>query len=102
MAVCDYFSLWDYFDFSLCAEDIPRSGKAWLLQEILEKTETLPREAIYLGDRVSDLEAARVIGCGFIGCLWGYGKKEFDDSVPTLASIEELAAVLSQIRTART
>ncbi|HEY3129521.1 MAG TPA: HAD family hydrolase [Acidobacteriota bacterium] len=102
MAVCDYFSLWDYFNFSLCAEDIPRSGKARLLQEILEKTETLPGEAIYIGDRASDLEAARAIRCGFIGCLWGYGKGEFDDSVPTLASIDELAAVLSQIRTART
>ena len=102
MAVCDYFSLWDYFDFSLCAEDIPRAGKARLLQEILEKTETLPAEAIYLGDRVSDLEAARAIRCGFIGCLWGYGKREFDDSVPTVASIQELAAVLSQIRSAQT
>ncbi len=100
MAVCDHSSLWDYFDFSLCIEDIPRSEKAHLLREILEKTETLAGEAIYLGDRASDLQAARQVRCGFIGCLWGYGKNEFDATVPTLASIRELGKMLSQIRAA--
>ena len=98
MAVSDFFDFPDYFEFSLCVEDVRLDGKGALLRELLAKTERLAAETIYLGDRKSDWEAAQFMKCGFLGCLWGYGADEFGPRVATIESIRNLPEVLQKIR----
>jgi phosphoglycolate phosphatase len=64
-------------------------GKAIRIRNLLKRTATSPGRAIYIGDQVTDLEAARKEGVAFGAVSWGYGaiealrqhspEEEFDD-----------------------
>ncbi|HEY2931452.1 MAG TPA: HAD family hydrolase [Acidobacteriota bacterium] len=96
MALSDYFDFGNYFEFSLCVEDVRLDGKGILLRELLTKTDRLAAETIYVGDRTSDWEAANFVKCGFIGARWGYGGG-FDAQIVTIGSIRELPEILKRI-----
>jgi phosphoglycolate phosphatase len=51
-------------------------GKAAKIQKVLKKTGIPRREAIYIGDQVTDLEAARKEKVAFGAVSWGYGTIE--------------------------
>ena len=63
---------------------------------MLDKTGVPPHRAIYIGDQVTDLEAARKEGVAFGAVAWGYGtieslrrhapEEEFDE-VPAIKRI---------------
>ena len=57
------------------------------LQSAIENMKELkriyPGNLVMIGDRASDLEAARTVGCPFVGCSYGYGTPEFLKDVPT-------------------
>lgn len=56
-------------------------GKAPRLKRVLHRLGKDPRDAIYIGDQLSDLQAARAAGMAFGAVSWGYG---------TVASFSEL------------
>ena len=95
----DRFDLVGCFELALCNGDLPWGEKHDLLEMVLEHQQTLPSEAIYLGDRARDWEAARMAGCGFIACLWGYGDPaEFPPEVPRCATPAEAGEILARVR----
>jgi phosphoglycolate phosphatase len=51
-------------------------GKAARIQKVLKRTGIPPREAIYIGDQVTDLEAARKEKVAFGAVSWGYATIE--------------------------
>jgi HAD superfamily hydrolase (TIGR01549 family) len=50
------------------------SRKAAMIRAAMEDLEA--PDAVMVGDRASDLEAAREVGIPFVGCLYGYGTPE--------------------------
>ncbi|HYC41986.1 MAG TPA: HAD hydrolase-like protein [Noviherbaspirillum sp.] len=51
-------------------------GKAARIRSLLQKTGIPPSKAIYIGDQLTDLEAARKEGIAFGAVAWGYGAIE--------------------------
>jgi phosphoglycolate phosphatase len=51
-------------------------GKAARLRKVLRAAGIPAREAIYVGDHVTDLQAAREAGVAFGAVAWGYGTIE--------------------------
>jgi phosphoglycolate phosphatase len=51
-------------------------GKSTRIRKVLEKTGIPCCEAIYIGDQVADLEAARKENVAFGAVSWGYGTIE--------------------------
>lgn len=51
-------------------------GKASRIRKVLRESGVQPREAICVGDQVTDLEAARKAGTAFGAVAWGYGSLE--------------------------
>jgi len=53
--------------------DIPLLGKARRLKRLLHRQGITPAEALYVGDELRDLQAARRAGLGCAAVAWGYG-----------------------------
>jgi phosphoglycolate phosphatase len=69
--------------------------KARLLARLLAVEDIAPDDAVMIGDRGSDIRAARTNGVGAIGVLWGYGTREELAGADALVSTpRELPAVL--------
>lgn len=51
-------------------------GKPARIRKVLKKTGILSKEAIYIGDQVTDLEAAHDVNVAFGAVSWGYGAIE--------------------------
>jgi len=51
-------------------------GKAAKLKQLLVETQTARDQAIYVGDEIRDVEAARQAGVAFGGVRWGYTEPE--------------------------
>jgi phosphoglycolate phosphatase-like HAD superfamily hydrolase len=48
-----------------------------------------------VGDRSSDLEAARTCGTEFVGCSFGHGKEEEFDGEQTITHLNQLPDLLA-------
>ncbi|HYD97269.1 MAG TPA: HAD hydrolase-like protein [Noviherbaspirillum sp.] len=72
-------------------------GKATRIRNLLEKTGVPAARAIYIGDQVTDLEAARKEGVAFGAVSWGYGTIESlrkhapEEEFDTVPAIKRLA-----------
>lgn len=55
---------------------LPLLGKQVSIRRVLAASGITPAEAIYIGDQISDLEAARAAGVAFGAVAWGYGDIE--------------------------
>ena len=53
--------------------DIPLLGKARRLARLIRRQGVAPADAIYVGDELRDLQAARRVGLGCAAVAWGYG-----------------------------
>ena len=51
-------------------------------------------QAIYVGDRLEDMEAAQNNQMNFVGVSWGYS--EFPDHVKTIQTFSQLYNLISQ------
>ena len=51
-------------------------GKAARIKQVVKKAGVARNEAIYIGDQVADLEAARKVAVSFGAVPWGYGSIE--------------------------
>ncbi len=89
------FSLEDFFEISICGDDIAGRDKKEILEMVLEHQEMFPSEAVYIGDTVSDYFSAKALNVDFIGVLWGYGKREdFPEGVELVSTLDELKNLL--------
>src|SRR5207253_594689 len=61
------------------ADDV--GDKAAILRHYLAIVAAEPRATVMVGDRVSDVDAARAVGCRFVGCDYGHGhRREIADA----------------------
>lgn len=75
--ILEHFALTEYFDFiGGAAMDESRTRKVEVLEYALQEMQADPAEAVMIGDRKDDMEAAHHLGTGNIGVLYGYGSKE--------------------------
>lgn len=72
-------------------------GKASRIRKILRLTGTPASQAVYIGDQITDLEAARQEGVAFGAVTWGYGSIE---SLRRHAPDEEFAQFTDLLRLA--
>jgi phosphoglycolate phosphatase len=69
------------------------SSKAEMVRRAIE--ELGPGDAVFVGDRRADVDAAAEVGVPFIGCLYGYGgAEELEGAVTLAATPAELAQIL--------
>jgi phosphoglycolate phosphatase len=85
----------DLFEVVLARPDLSKSGK---IREILNRTSTVPEEAVMISDTVGDILVAKEMGLETIAVTWGYHSFEIlQESCPDdiVNSIEELGDILS-------
>ncbi len=70
-------------------------SKADILRAYMQRERHTPAQLVMVGDRTSDVEAARDVGCHFIGCDYGHGhREEIDGAGPIVASFGQLPDVI--------
>ena len=75
--ILEHFALAQYFDFiGGAAMDESRTKKVEVLEYALHELQADPKEAVMIGDRKDDIEAACSLGTESIGVLYGYGSRE--------------------------
>lgn len=75
--ILEHFALTPYFDFiGGAAMDESRTKKVEVLEYALQELQADPKEAVMIGDRKDDIEAACSLGTESIGVLYGYGSRE--------------------------
>ena len=81
----------------IAVDDAAVPDKRALLAAYLVRYQVSPADAIMVGDRRSDVEAARAVGCRFIGCDYGHGlRDEIEGEGPIISTFGELIDVLFQ------
>ena len=71
------------------------SDKTAILRAYLERYGLGPESTIMVGDRSSDVEAARAVGCRFIGCDYGHGyRREIEGAGPIIGRFDQLTTLL--------
>jgi len=76
-AVVEYFNIREYFDGVYGTLNRGKTTeKIETLRRALELHNCDPAQAVMIGDRMFDLEAAALGGTDGIGVLWGYGERE--------------------------
>jgi phosphoglycolate phosphatase-like HAD superfamily hydrolase len=76
LAVSDTYGLDGIFEIAFCAEDFGKGGTDEMLEEILERAEVNPSEALALGTRQDYFRAAQGLDILTLGCGWGVSKHE--------------------------
>jgi len=72
--IIDHFGLRKYFD-GVYGSDSLHAEKIEALTKALQAFNCPPDQAVMIGDRLYDLEAAMLARTGGIGILWGYGDR---------------------------
>jgi phosphoglycolate phosphatase len=88
---------WDNFFTSVYALDkneVPFKSKSEMINRQLRDVKLSVDQAIYVGDRLEDMEAAQNNQMNFVGVSWGYG--EFPDHVKTIQSFSQLYNFVAQ------
>lgn len=95
-AVVDAHSLEPFFMAQLCNDDAPNGKKSQNVDALLNQFGASPSDTLLVGDRASDRKAAEKHDVQFVGCEYGYGRKElFSDT----NSIERFTELLDTIPT---
>ncbi|MGL4344485.1 MAG: HAD family hydrolase [Cellulosilyticaceae bacterium] len=84
----------EWVDYHECVKDCGIE-KPQLIHKILEYFDT--KNAVVVGDRIHDYEAAIANGIGCVGVMYGYGKKEMTACRYKLYNMRELMALLREI-----
>lgn len=83
--------------------DAERMGdKAAVLRHYLRELGATRERTVMIGDRTSDVEAAREVGCPFVGCDYGHGyRNEIEGAGPIVAAFAELPDSIDALLAAR-
>ncbi|MGN0795478.1 MAG: HAD hydrolase-like protein [Christensenellales bacterium] len=78
LKIMDYFNLSRYFDFIGAADtDNKRGSKIEVINFVFENMKIVDKKrVIMLGDRLYDVEGAKLAGIDSGGVLWGFGDRE--------------------------
>ncbi len=97
-AVSKAYGLDRMFSFMMSAEEA-NGGKLELVKLAIKNFDVKPNEAIVIGDRASDLDAARKAGCISVAALYGFGKEEeLANADFKIRKIEELIKLIQNER----
>ena len=92
-ALIDTYSLDRFFDLIMSVEEI-NGDKGDLIKIGLKKLGIKPKEALVVGDRKSDCDAAKKAGCKSVAVTYGYGSaqelKEADYKINNLNELSEI------------
>lgn len=83
----------------ICVGENQISRKGQILQYYLDYYQLLPDHLVMVGDRSSDLEAAREVNCLFIGCDFGHGEAhELENADVLVSSLPEIKDIISSFK----
>lgn len=72
------------------------ADKAGVLRAYLSREALTPLQLLMVGDRASDVDAARAVGCRFIGCDYGHGHRgEIERAGVVVSSFDQLPAAIA-------
>ena len=78
------------------ADDV--GDKTAILRHYLATLPADPRRTVMVGDRASDVDAARAVGCHFVGCDYGHGHRdEIETAGPLVQDFTALPAVVAAL-----
>ncbi|MGD9763291.1 MAG: HAD family hydrolase [Candidatus Binatia bacterium] len=83
------YDLADLFLPRVTADEV--GDKVAILRHYVNAVGVSPTRAVMIGDRASDVEAARAVGCPFIGCDYGHGHRDEIEAAGPL--IQDFAAL---------
>ena len=97
--ILDHYGLTGYFDFVMGAsDDEVRSAKADVVAEALRRLDAAGHDVsrpVLVGDRLHDVEGARVHGVPVVFAEWGYGSPdEAEGTVAQAATPLDLLPIL--------
>jgi phosphoglycolate phosphatase len=91
--VLETYALSDLFVPLVTADMV--GDKNAVLRTYVERFRAPPAETVMIGDRASDVDAARAVGCRFIGCDYGHGyRHEIEAAGPLVNRFSDLPGVL--------
>jgi phosphoglycolate phosphatase len=72
--------------------------KTAILRHYLRALPADPRRTVMVGDRASDVDAARAVGCHFVGCDYGHGHRaEIAGAGPLVRDFADLPDVVAAL-----
>lgn len=93
--ILDYFEIRDRFSDTRCAGAEGTTDKSQLIHLILDELSLAPERSVMVGDRRSDVDAARRAGTHAIGCTWGFAARgELSKADRVIDTFEELPPVV--------
>jgi phosphoglycolate phosphatase len=98
--VLDTYALADLFVERVTADQV--GDKRAVLQAYVERLAVAPSDTVMVGDRASDVEAARAVGCLFVGCDYGHGyRHEIEAAGPLVSRFVDLPTAIAAVLAAR-
>jgi len=95
-SVLSTYQLSDLFLAPITADQV--GDKAAVLRSYLQRHALTPGCTVMVGDRASDVDAARAVGCHFVGCDYGHGyRQEICDAGPVVSRFAELPDIIARI-----
>jgi phosphoglycolate phosphatase-like HAD superfamily hydrolase len=92
--VLETYALGDLFVERVTADQV--GDKRAVLQAYVERLGVAPAETVMIGDRASDVDAARAVGCLFVGCDYGHGyRDEIEAAGPLVSRFADLPAAIA-------
>lgn len=96
--ILDYFDIRGRFAAARCAGGEGTRDKGELLDMILEELSVRPERSVMVGDRLSDVSAARRAGTLAIGCTWGFASRgELEAADCVIDSFDELPEAVERL-----
>lgn len=90
------YDLTDLFADLVTADQV--GDKIAVLRAYVQRLGVAARETVMIGDRASDVEAARAVGCHFVGCDYGHGyRHEIEGAGPLVGRFADLPGVIDAI-----
>jgi len=96
--ILDYFDIRRYFEDARCAGREGTHDKADLIGIITTNLGADPSRSVMVGDRRSDIEAARRAGTLAVGCTWGFATgRELEGADRVIGRVEELPGAVREL-----
>ncbi|MBI2142541.1 HAD family hydrolase [Candidatus Woesearchaeota archaeon] len=93
-AVAGTYSLQKVFDVVMSVEEV-KGDKGDLVKAALKRLGVKPKEALMVGDRKSDIDAARKAGCKTVAVTYGYGsRRELEGADYVISDLKQLMGVM--------
>lgn len=92
--ILNAFDLKEFFVPLVTINDTTITKKADILKNYMEQFQLTAEEIVMVGDRSSDLEAARIVNCQFIGCDYGFAAHEIETADRVVKDFKDILQYL--------